>query len=104
VSLGELVALDPLEPPDRLVHQAAHLGEVAGDGQDLLAEAVLDGVPDLRGERRLELRRHLGERLDLQARPFERGLDVARLDASFGRPRDPLQCALDGVFVHARGM
>src|SRR5437868_12696833 len=42
VPLGEQVALEPLEPPDRLRHQAAHLGEVPSDREHLLAEALLD--------------------------------------------------------------
>ncbi len=52
--LGEQVALDSLQPPDHLVRQAAELGEVAPDRLDLLAQAVLEGVVDPRGQGRLD--------------------------------------------------
>src|SRR5439155_4344934 len=69
VPLGEQVALEPLEPPNRLRHQAANLGEVPADREDLLAEALLDGVFDPVRERGLDPRRRLGERLDPRACP-----------------------------------
>jgi len=67
VPLGEEVALDPLEPPDRLVEQAADLGDVARDGKHLGTETVVDGRADALRERGLELRGGGGERLDLVA-------------------------------------
>ena len=84
VPLGEQVALDALEPAEQLVHQAAHLGEVARDRQDLRAEAVLDRVADACRQRRLELGRRRGERLDLVARALEGGVDLRGLDAAVG--------------------
>ena len=35
MTLGEQVAFEPLEPPDRLVQEAANLCDVAGDREDL---------------------------------------------------------------------
>ena len=80
VPLGEQVALDPLEPADQLVHQAADLGEVAADRADLRAQPVLQRVADAARQRRLELGRGGGERLDLLARPLERRVELRRLD------------------------
>ena len=68
--LGQEVALDPLEPPDHLVGQAADLGEVAPDRLYLLAQAVLKSAVDLGRQRCLELRRGQGELLDLCPRPL----------------------------------
>ncbi len=103
VPLGEHVALEPLEPADELVHQAAHLGEVAGDREHLLAQAVLHRVADAGGEAGLELCRGCGERLDLLARPLERRVDRGRLGAALGGTGDPLHRALHGCVVHPRG-
>lgn len=100
VPLGEQVSLDTLESAEQLVHQAAHLGEVARDGQDLRPEAVLDRVADACRQRRLELGRRSGERLDLIARTLERGVDLCRCDASVGRLPEAGLRALDGFGVH----
>ena len=82
-----------------LVHEAAHLGEVAGARTEVLLETVLDRV----GETCLQLGRRLGQRLDRLARPLERGLHRRRRDAPLGGVRDPLvrpfDCAPDS-FVH----
>ena len=56
--LGEQVALEPLEPAEDLVHQPAHLGEVAGARPEVLLEAVLERG----GQARLELGRRQRER------------------------------------------
>jgi hypothetical protein len=48
--LSEVLALDPLEPPDRLACKPTHLGELAGDGQRLGADPFLDCFADLRRE------------------------------------------------------
>jgi S-adenosylmethionine:tRNA ribosyltransferase-isomerase len=84
VALGEEVAFDPLESADQLIHQAAHLREVTGDRKHLSPQAVLHRVSDARGQRRLELRRREGERLDLVARALEGGVDLGGLDATRG--------------------
>ena len=82
VTLGEQVALEPLEPPNRLVQQAADLGDVTRHRKHLGAEAVVHGGADLLGQDALELGGGLGERLDLRrararaplrARPARRG-------------------------------
>ena len=74
----------------QLVHQPADLGEVAADRRCLLAEAVLQRVVDLRRQRRLELRGRRGERLDLGARPLERGVDGGGVGPPVGGLFEPL--------------
>ena len=98
--LGEQLALDPLEPADHLVHEPAHLGELAGDGDHLAAHPLADGLADLVGQRGLELGRRLGQPLDLVAGALERRFDVARLGAPLGCGLEPLARPLERVFVH----
>ncbi|MGZ4308661.1 MAG: hypothetical protein ACXVRG_04825 [Gaiellaceae bacterium] len=100
--LGQEVALDPLEPADHLVGQAADLGEVPSDRLDLLAQAVLESAVDLRRERRLELRGGEAELLDLGPRPLERGVDGGRVSAAFGGLLEPFPRPLDRVVGHRR--
>ena len=76
--LGEDVPFEPLEPANRLVQQAADLGEVAGDRQHLGAQAVVNRGADLLRQRSLELRCRLGERLDLCPRALQSRLDLGR--------------------------
>ena len=76
VALGEQVPFESLEPADRLVQQAADLGEVARDREHLGAQPVLDGGADLLRQRSLELGRRLRERLDLRSRTLERRLEL----------------------------
>ncbi len=99
VPLGEEVALDALEAADQLVHQAADLGEVARDRQDLLAKPVLHGVADACRKVRLEVGGSRGERLDLLARPFERRVDRGGVRAACRRSFQPLSGAIDSL-VH----
>ena len=98
--LGEDVSLEPLEPANRLVEEAADLGEVARDRQHFGTEPVVHGGADLLRERSLELRRRLGERLDLRASALQRRLDFGRRDPSVGRFRDPSLGPLECFFVH----
>ena len=94
--LGEDVALDPLEPADDLVHQAAHLGEVTGARPEVLAEPVLDRL----GQAGLEAGRRRGERLDRAPRALERRVERGRVGAAGGRVLDPLLGAGDRVYIH----
>ncbi len=103
VPLGEQVAFQPLEPADQLVHQAAHLGEVTGNGEHLLAQAVLHRVADADGEPGLELGGGCRECLDLLACALERRVHRSRLGAALGGARDPLHRALHGCLFHRRG-
>jgi S-adenosylmethionine:tRNA ribosyltransferase-isomerase len=100
VALGEQVSFDALEPAKQLVHQAAHLREVAGDRQDLRAKPVLHGVADARRQRRLELGGGRGERLDLVAGALEGGIDLGGLDAGVGSGFEPRLRAGDCFGVH----
>ena len=103
VPLGEQVALQPLEPADHLVHQAAYLGEVTGDGEHLLAQAVLHRVADADGEGGLELGGSGRECLDLLACALQRRVHRGWLGAALGGAGDPLHRALHGCLVHRRG-
>jgi S-adenosylmethionine:tRNA ribosyltransferase-isomerase len=100
VPLGGEISLEPLQPPDRLVHQPVDLGEVPRDRQDLLAKAVLDGALDLDRERSFELRSGLRERLELRAGALERGLDAGGLRPAFGQRPQPLRRLLDCRRAH----
>ena len=100
VALGEQVALEPLEPADRLVQQAANLGDVTRDRKHLGPEAVVHGGADLLRQHAFELGRGLGERLDLRAGALERGLELGRRDAAGRRCRDPRLRPLECTLVH----
>ena len=53
--LGEDVALETLEPADRLAGKPSHLGQLTADWRSLGAHALADGVLHLARERRFEL-------------------------------------------------
>ena len=99
---GEQLALDPLEPPNRLAGEPAHLGEVTADWKNLGPEPLADGLAHLARQRGLDLGSEVGERLDLLPRPLQRRLDVTGLDAPLGGGRQALLRALDGGLVHER--
>ena len=63
--LGEDVPLEPLQPANRLVQEAADLRDVARDREHLGAKPVTDCMADMCRNRGLELGRGGGERLDL---------------------------------------
>ena len=65
------IALEALQPPDRLAGQAAHLGEVPRDGYDLGPQAVLDRAAEAFGDGRLELGGSAGKLLERGASTFE---------------------------------
>jgi len=94
--LGEEIAFDPLQAADHLIHQATHLGEMAGARPEVLAQSVLDRL----GQPRLELRRRRGQCLDRAPRPFERSFDRCGIDSSGRRVVEPLLRAFDGVEIH----
>jgi len=100
VPLGEQVALDTLKAADQLIHEPAHLREVAGDREHLSAQAVLDRVSDARRQRGLELGRRSGERLDLVARALESGIYLRRLDATGCRVSEARLRARDRLGIH----
>ncbi len=55
MSLCQQLALEPFEPPNRLVQQTADLGDVARHGEDLRPKPVANGGSDASRDRRLEL-------------------------------------------------
>ena len=71
-------------------------------GSDLGAEAVVHGGADLLGQRALELRRGRGERLDLDARALERGLQLGRRDPPGRGFRDPRLRPFECLLVHGQ--
>ena len=98
--LRQHVALEPFEPANRLVQEPADLGDMACDGEDLRAQAVPDGVSDVRGDGRLELRCGRRQCLDLTPRALESGLDLARLRAGARGLRDALLGPLECLRIH----
>jgi S-adenosylmethionine:tRNA ribosyltransferase-isomerase len=102
VALGEEIAFQALEPPDRLVQEAADLRDVAGDGEDLRPQTVTNRDADMGGYRRLELGRGRRERLDLLARALQGGFDRGGLGTSRCCVGDPLLGSLECMCVHRR--
>lgn len=102
VPLREELALQALEPPDRLVQQSADLGDVASHGQHLGAQPVPDGRSHLSGDRRLELGRRDRECLELIARPLERRLELGRLWAACCGVGDPSFGPFECEEIHGR--
>ena len=93
-------AASSFEPADRLIGEAAHLGELPADRPGLGLHAVADRVLDPSRKRGLDVGGQLGEGLDLGARPLERGVDLRRLDAALGRLLQALLRTGDRDFVH----
>ena len=102
VSLGEEIALEPLEAANGLVEEAANLGDVPGDRKNLGSHAVANGRADVLRYRDLELGSGDCERLDLAPRALERGLDRRRLGSPGGGIRDSLLRTLEREGIHGR--
>ena len=99
------IGAEALEPADRLRGEPAHLGEMAGDGQHLGPQRVVQGVRDALGERRLELRGALGERLELLAGALERRGELISPVAAFdAQDREPRPGPLDRIVAHEPGL
>ena len=98
--LREHVALQTLEPTEQLVHQPPHLGELAADRTSLGGDTFLDGLADLRRQRRLELSRSRGEVFETLPCALQRGLDVGGVGASLSSLCETLPRALDRVLIH----
>ena len=102
VTLAEEVALEPLEPADRLVQEAANLCDVTGDGEDLRPKAVANSDADMGRYRCLEPGRGHCERFDLLSRPLECRLEERRFGTSRRCVGDPLLRSLQCVSIHRR--
>jgi len=102
VSLGEEIALTPLEAADCLIEEAANLGDVARDGKHFDPDTVAHCCTHVLRYRRLELRRRNRERLDLTPRALERRRHRSRLGPSCRGIRDPLLGTLECKGVHGR--
>jgi hypothetical protein len=76
MSLREHVAFEPLEPPEQLVHQPAHLCELAADRACLGGDTFLDGLADLRRQGRFELSRSRREVFEPPPCALQGGFDV----------------------------
>ena len=77
---------------------------MAGDGQNLGPQRVVQGVRDALGERRLELRGALGERLQLLAGALERRGELISVAAFDAQDREPRPGPLDRIVAHERGL
>ena len=98
--LGEQLALEALEAPDRMVEQASNLRDVSRDRQDLRSQPVANCRSDLGRNDRLELGGRRRKRLDLVARARERSFEQRRLGAPGCGIRDALLCAFESKAVH----
>ena len=99
-ALGEQFRFDPLQAPDRLVREAAHLGKLPGHGPRFDPDPVADGLAHAVRKARLELGGGRRERFDLRSGPLEGGLDVARLGLPGLGFCEPLAGAIEGAFIH----
>jgi S-adenosylmethionine:tRNA ribosyltransferase-isomerase len=102
VPLGEKLALEVLEAPDRLVQKTADLGDVAPDRQHLRADRVVDGCRDRGRDLGFELGGHGSESLGLLARALERGLEVRGVGSPGRVVGEPLLRPLESQFFHRR--
>jgi S-adenosylmethionine:tRNA ribosyltransferase-isomerase len=102
VTLGQEIAFESLESPDRMVEEAPNLGDVARDREDLRPQAVADSNADVGRDGRLELGRGCCEAFDLSSRALERGLDLAGVRPTCCGFRNPLLGSLEREGVHGR--
>ena len=75
------VELEALEAPGGLVREAAQLGDVAADRQDLAPHALPDRGAEAHGDGGLELGGPLGERLERLAGATDRRVERGRVRA-----------------------
>jgi S-adenosylmethionine:tRNA ribosyltransferase-isomerase len=94
VALVQQIGLESGEPPQDLVHEAAHLSQVSCHGLRLAADRVLDAP----GQGLLELRCGCRERLDLLTGLLQEGFERGAL----GTSANLLLRALDEAVVHLR--
>lgn len=99
--LGIQVALKPLEASDRLAREPAHLGDVAPDGEDLGAEALLDSFAHAIRHGRLELGRTGCEVVEGFARPCKRGFESGRLGTARAGFREAGPGPVERLPIHA---
>jgi S-adenosylmethionine:tRNA ribosyltransferase-isomerase len=98
--LGKRIALDSLEPPNRLVHEPAHLGELPRDRPRLRGDAVANRGADSLGQPGFELRGRLREGLEPLPCPLEGRLERGRLHPALGRSRDSRLGSFDRMLIH----
>jgi S-adenosylmethionine:tRNA ribosyltransferase-isomerase len=89
-----------LESPDRLRGQAAHFGEMPGDGKDLVAKGVFDCVADALRHGRLELGGGFGEGVESLARARERRFDRRLIRTAASHAREPPTGPFESVSIH----
>ncbi len=102
VPLGEKVALDPFEPSDCLIQEAANLGDMACDGEDFGADTVAHSCTHVLRDGCFKLGRGRREFLELAARALERRIDRCRTRPTRSRVRDALLRPLECKGIHER--
>jgi hypothetical protein len=102
VPLGEKVAFEAFEPPDRLVEKAPDLGDVPRDGQDLAPDSVPYRDADVRRNRGLEVGGCGRKGLDLGPRTLERRLQHRRFRPSCRSVGDALLRSFQRNCIHGR--
>jgi S-adenosylmethionine:tRNA ribosyltransferase-isomerase len=100
VPLAERIAFEALEPPNRLVHEPTHLGELTGDRPRLRGDTFANRGADPLGEPGFELRGCLCEGLEAVPCPLEGRLERGRLNPALGRSRHSRPGSFDRMLIH----
>lgn len=100
VPLGEQLSFEPFESTNRLVEEAADLGDVTRNREDLGPESVTNGDSYLGRNRRLEVCCRRRERFELCPRALESGFQLGRFRPSCDRVCDPLLGAFQSDLFH----
>ncbi|MEX2613657.1 MAG: tRNA preQ1(34) S-adenosylmethionine ribosyltransferase-isomerase QueA [Gaiellaceae bacterium] len=100
VPLGEQLSFEPFESTNRLVEEAADLGDVTRNRKDLGPESVTNCDSYLGWNRRLKVCCCGCERFELCPRALESGFQLRRFWPSCDRVCDPLLGALQSDLFH----
>src|SRR5687768_13627236 len=99
---GRDLGLEGFDAADHLAGEAAHLGNVPGDGQDLRAHALLDGGAEALRNDALELGRGLRERVETCLGALEGRFQVGPRRPFLAGLGDPSSGAFERVAIHRR--
>ena len=93
-------ALDKGETTDRLAGEAAHLGQVARDGEDFLPKTLLESALEAIGHAGLELGGGNGQSFETCPRALEERLEDGIISLAFTGGGEANTCSFDGVAIH----